>query len=121
MGNKKKYFLEIMLTYIEEILVVCSSSMVFLLLEYLQLKILLALYRQLCTFPSAILLKKDVLNFYAHENKVLSSHLLFSFVILTDLKLSGKLHHHHRVLFVTPPIKHIQDKKGLSYKIPLGL
>jgi len=65
--------------------------------------------------------EKGCLEFYAHENKVLSSHLLFSFVILTDLKLSGKLHHHHRVLFVTPPIKHIQDKKRLSYKIPLGL
>ena len=66
-----------MLTLLKKFLVVCSSSMVFLLLE-LQL--------ELHTFPYAILLKKVVLIFYAqYENKVLSSHLLsvFSF-ILTD-------------------------------------
>lgn len=80
MGNKKKYFLEIMLTYIEEILVVCSSSMVFLLLEYLQLKILLALYRQLCTFPSTILLKKDVLNFMHMKIKCYLA--IFCFLLL---------------------------------------
>lgn len=60
--KKKKYFLEIMLTLLKKFWCVCSSSRVFLLLE-LQLKILLALYRQLYFFSSAILLKKDVLIF----------------------------------------------------------
>ena len=74
--KKKEIFSWNYVQFSEETLVVCSSSMIFLLLE-LQLKILLALYRQLYTFPSAILLKKGCLNFYAqHENKVLSCHLL---------------------------------------------
>ena len=74
--EKKEIFSWNYVNIIEEILVVCSSSRVFLLLE-LQLKILLALYRQLYLIPSAILLKKDVYDFYAqHENKVLSRCIL---------------------------------------------
>ena len=93
--KKKEIFSWNYVKFIEEILVVCSSSMVFLLME-LQPKIPLALYRQLYTFPSAILLKKGCLNFYVqHENKVLSRHLVFSLAIITDSKLSGKLHHRH--------------------------
>ena len=66
--EKKEIFSWNYVNIIEEILVVCSSSRVFLLLE-LQLKILLALYRQLYLIPSAILLKKDVWIFM-HNMKI---------------------------------------------------